>query len=252
MKKLLSIAVCAAAVAAYGTDPDPVTLGTVGVTAVTCSTTNAIIAVSYGDLAMGGNAMTVSNLVKTANLKANDRLYVYNESGGTFTVFTLEGADGSAKFWRETETFTLNESSTEKADPAATTRAPGYGIWLIRGTGWASANYPEFTFYLYGSPDVTLPTTVGTAISIPAGSVKLLGNPKSVAAAPTVTNIGTYDRIIVPASSLTGTKIYTWNANDKTWYSGLGTRKVELSVPAGAGFWYSATDTGSARQLYWK
>ncbi len=73
MKKLLSmVAVGAVAGVAMGVD---VLETTVGVTAVSCSTTNAIIAVSYGDLATSGN-ISISNLVKTTNLKAGDTLQV--------------------------------------------------------------------------------------------------------------------------------------------------------------------------------
>lgn len=248
MKKLLSmVAVGAVAGVAMGVD---VLETTVGVTAVSCSTTNAIIAVSYGDLATSGN-ISISNLVKTTNLKAGDTLQVYNEATGKFIVFTLEGKDNSPKFWKATEAFTLNAKETEKADPAATTRAPGYGIWLIRGSGWASSGYPTFTFYLYGNPNVTRPETSGTAISIPADAARLVGNPKGTAAVPTVTNVAANDRIIVPASTLTGTRIYTWNATTSKWTTKVKGQREELSVPPGSGFWYAPSGTGSARQLYW-
>ena len=52
MKKLLSIAVCASAVAAFATDTE-IPLGDVGVTAITSDLTNTIVAVSYKQLGDG-------------------------------------------------------------------------------------------------------------------------------------------------------------------------------------------------------
>ena len=86
MKKLLSIAVCASAVAAFATDT-PITLGQVGVTAITSSYTNTVVAVSYKELGDGDGNITISNIVKTANLEVDDLLYVFKDGSVMFCLY---------------------------------------------------------------------------------------------------------------------------------------------------------------------
>ena len=138
MKKLLSIAVCASAVAASAADV-PVTLGEVGVTAITSTTTNTIVAVSYTDLASNGN-ITASNLVKTANLTVGDHLYVY-KSNNSMDAFELAEA-GGVKYWRSSTVVSpvvdgVSISTSSSAD--SVTVPVGTGVWLVRGSGYTAS-----------------------------------------------------------------------------------------------------------------
>lgn len=234
MKKLLSIAVCASAVAAFATDV-LVPLGEVGVTAVNSSTTNTVIAVSYTDLASAGN-ITASNLVKTANLTVGDRLYVYDS--GDFKAFEL-ALSGGVKYWQGTATVEPGAgiASVVAATSADSVRvAVGTGVWLVRGSGWDGT---PFTFYIYGKPvDSLSPVTV-------SGGSALVGNPTQVSKAPTFTSGPTNgDQIIVPYANKTGTQIWKYSSSNGKWYVKVSDPKSTApTIPAGTGFWYVGTAT---------
>lgn len=234
MKKLLSIAVCVSAAAAFATDV-LVPLGDVGVTAITSSTTNTIVAVSYADLASGGN-ITASNVVKTANLTIGDYLYVYD--GADFKAFQLSGDSSGVKYWQGVTTASPGSGIEAVKNPAAsadsTTVAVGKGVWLVRGSGW---NGESFTFYIYGKP------ATETSVSVPVGTSMLVGNPTQTGKVPTFTtgpNNG--DKILVPnQASKTGMRTYTYVSGTGWRYSlkqkdGYGFPPI----PAGSGFWYVA------------
>ena len=233
MKKLLTIAVCASAVAAFATDV-PVSLGEVGVTAVSSSTTNTVIAVSYTDLASAGN-ITASNLVKTANLAVGDRLYVYDS--GDFKAFEL-ALSGGVKYWQGTATVEPKDgiASLVAATSADGVRvAVGTGVWLVRGSGWDGN---PFTFYIYGKPYNSLaPVTV-------SGGSALVGNPTQVSKAPTFTSGPTNgDQMIVPYATKTGTQIWRYKSGYGWYVKPSDPKPTAPAIPAGTGFWYVGTAT---------
>lgn len=226
MKKLLSIAVCASAVAAFGEAVD-VSLAEVGVTAIKSSLTNTIVAVSYEDL--GGGEITASNVVKTANLSVGDRLYIFN--GGNYQVYQLN----SDMVWEPTRMIYLkagdDDSQTLSSPPAALkTLGVGSGFWLVRPTGWEG----DGTFYIYGKPfDAAMST------NITHGTTAMVGNPRRVPKTPTITNAANGDQIHVPDdSNVNKIQIYTYIAARSRFESGLRGGKVLSDIPAGTGFWY--------------
>ena len=230
MKKLLSIAVCASAVAAFATTN--VTCGTVGVTAVTSSLTNTVVAVSFTDLASSGN-ITISNIVKTANLEVGDILYVFD--GSSYESYTLQ-ASGGVKYWDKTANYSLGSSGLTASEGTAAsmaTLAVGQGLWLVRGPNWDGN---AFTFYIYGKP------ANETTVSVSAGQ-NLIGNPTASPVSPTVDGATTGDQVRIP-QNYTFPVTYTWNGT--SWrYTDPGTRqKVSVAnlpiIPAGTGFWYVA------------
>ena len=232
MKKLLSIAVCASAVAAFATDTETL-LETVGVTAITSSYTNTVVAVSYKELGDGNGNITVSNIVKTANLSENDLLYVYKD--GKYQSYTLK-VSGGVKYWDRTSDYVIgsNGGLTTDTTPAANiaTLAAGDGIWLVRPNGWTG---DDFTFYIYGKlSDVT-------SVSIAAGKTVLVGNPTRTAKAPSVSGATAGDQILVPANNKVG--MQTYNYNGTVWSTRINKRRQEglPVIPAGTGFWYVAT-----------
>ena len=237
MKKLLTIAVCASAVAAFATTN--VTCGTVGVTAVTSSLTNTVVAVSFTDLASSGN-ITVSNIVKTANLAVDDILYVFG--GSSYESYTLKES-GGVKYWDKTVNYTLGSgglTASESVAASVATLAVGQGLWLVRGPNWDGK---EFTFYIYGKP------ANARTVSVSAGS-NLIGNPTASAVSPTVSGASTGDQVQIP-QNYTFPRTYTWDGDKKKWrYTDPGSRKkVECDalpeIPAGTGFWYVAKGTST-------
>ena len=80
MKKMLFLLLGAAAVSAFGetTPTEAVLGGEIGVTEIVSKLSNTVVAVSYNDLdPTVTSGIAISNLVKTANLTAGDRLAIF-------------------------------------------------------------------------------------------------------------------------------------------------------------------------------
>ena len=240
MKKLLTIAVCASAVAALA-DSVEITVGEVGVTAINSSLPNTVVATSYTDLGSDGN-IVVSNIVKTTNLTAGDKLYVFT-SRNNYEGYTLKQNAGGVKYWDKDLNITIdaagNESSTVSTTPSLAQLAVGTGFWLKRAS-------TSEAFYIYGKP------ATASATSLTAGSIALIGNPTQVNKAPTISAPSNGDRIMLPSAASTGLTIYTYNASTaKWWYRSEGKRITSDTPPtiiAGTGFWY---DPKGATQVSW-
>ena len=172
MKKLLSIALCATAVSAFAASTETV-LGQVGVTAITSSLSNTIVAVSYDDLT-GGSGIVVSNFVKTTNLTKGDQLVIF--TNGFYEAWTLASNETThVQYWEApTAKLTINAQGKLEASegtPAADiAQSVGTGIWLVRQNPIA-ANGSTNMFYIYGKP-------VSDLVSyIPSNTWTLVGNP---------------------------------------------------------------------------
>ena len=250
MKKILSIVLCAATASAFADGPVAAELGTVGVTAITTSLSNAIVAVSYDDLA-GGSGIVVSNFVKTTNLTVNDQLAVF--TNGVYSTWTLKQVDGDTgpKYWEKNEKeFTVDSdgkltagTGTAAADVA---QAVGTGIWLVRQNPKDNENHP-IPFYIYGKP------TSNPSVNLEAGKWNLVGNPKQVAAQ--VVFEGTIedgDQIVIPIEPAGALCRYTYHVGKTT-----GWRKVNSedqwvyglpNIQSGLGFWIQ---TKEAVSLTW-
>ena len=235
MKKILSIALCAAAVSAFG--DTTVSLGQVGVTAIDSGLSNTIVAVSYDDLA-GGTGMVVSNFVKTTNLKKGDQLAIFNGTG-TYDTWTLEEKD-DVKFWAKSEvTFTVDATgklATGTGTAASDiTQLVGTGIWLVR-QDWSKP------FYIYGKP-VTNPTSTTAA-----GAWTLIGNPNQTGSNKiVVSNPKDFDQIVIPNAS-NGTLCYYTYKSGKGWRTTDGGLWVEEKdnppmLGAGLGCWIWTQET---------
>ena len=237
MKKLLSIALCAAAVSAFG-DPTETQLGgEIGVTAITSSLQNTIVAVSYDDLDSSvTSGIAISNLVKTANLEEGDQLAIY--VNGEYTTWRL-AVNGSVKYWeKNTATFTIGsdgQQTTGKGEPASdVTAAVGTGIWLCRKTPPTGS----FTFYIYGKP-----STAKTITTTP-GVWNLVGNPtqSDVPITAAIVRGANNDEILVPGESGLMTYLYKDGANEGNggWLrakDAAGNWGDPPTIKAGMGFW---------------
>ena len=231
MKKILSIALCAAAVSAFG--ETTVSLGQVAVTKIDSKLKNTIVAVSYDDLA-GGTGMVVSNFVKTTNLTVGDQLAIFNGTG-TYDTWTLAVKDG-VKFWAKSDVTYAVDANGQLAKGTGTaasdiTQVVGTGIWLVR-QDWFKP------FYIYGKP-ATNPTS-----TIAAGQWTLIGNPNQTASKVleigTVSNATDGDQIVVPTTPDGNLCYYTYKST-KGWRTTDGEgRWVDNKPPtlgAGLGCW---------------
>lgn len=247
MKKLLSIAVCASAVAAFAeTTPVEVTLGEVGVTAITSGLTNTIVAVSYKELGDGDGNITISNIVKTANLTAGDLLHVFKDAT-TYETYTLTSGTGGL-YWEKTQNYVVNEFGdlvvTNSTDASIATLGPGTAFWLVR-KGWDGTG--SFTFYIYGKP-----VTAAISRTLTSGEAALIGNPTQTAQVPTITTPTVGDVIQIPDASNVAIRMTKYRYTSNGWKTKKGgvTTYVLPNIQPGTGFWYVATE-GSAPTISW-
>lgn len=230
MKRILSIVLCAAAIAAFG-EETTVTNVTFSLYPVTSSSKNTIVAISLRG--MDGQPVAVANLVKTANLTEGDKLYTFED--GKYEGWTLTGG----AWVGATKNYTMNEQGqlveAEGVDPSTARKEVGSGIWLVRNDSYAGV---EFTFYLYGKPDDNPQT------DIVGGAVNLVGNPTTSSVPLTVemlTGAVAGDRIEVPGGdSVLGRSKYTYNGT--IWQTTDPTTHKRVqgypTIPANQGFWY--------------
>ena len=156
MKKLLSIALCAAATMAFADDVS-VAVANVGVTKITIPSgqKNTIIASSFNALG-GEEGVTIEKLIRSATgLAADDQLMIF--TGGTYYSFKWNAAD--SKWEASTAVTSAGATATTKEVTTATTI--GQGIWFIRNDASSS---DAVTLVLYGAtPSSTAVTTTAEA-----------------------------------------------------------------------------------------
>ena len=251
MKKILSIALCAVAVSAFSASTETI-LGQVGVTAITTSLSNAIVAVSYNDLA-GGEGMVCSNLVKTTNLTEGDMLVEFRDDKYTGWML-MEDQGTKVKYWKEQmgafvdsagKQLTLVGSSADTV-----TNMVGTGIWLVRKKPTeknpTDGEEVPVPFYIYGKP-VTSPTSKTVA-----DTWTLIGNPTQGTVEITAARFGQDelsegDEIVIPVAPSGNLSRYTFSAKygwrttgaDGEWV------KTSPSLGAGLGCWIRTTKAAS-------
>lgn len=163
MKKLLSIAFCAAAAFAASAETASTALVTVGVIPVTlpAGQANTIIAAAFTGLE--GGELTIANVVKTTNLAAGDQILLFKDGG--YTAWVL----GDDKKWNATDAnFTLDSAGNTTVTTGAetsTTVTAGQGLWIVRKDATDAA-----TIAIYGK-FVDSPTT-----TVAANTWTLVGN----------------------------------------------------------------------------
>lgn len=217
MKKLLSIALCAAAAVSFA---EEVTVATVGVTEVTipAGQQNTIIASSFNALG-GSTGVTVEKLIKTATgLAANDQLMVFRD--GKYYTFNWNGSAWSANAQVGSDTSTL---------PVTTATTVGEGIWFIRGGSDLSS---VVKLYLYGD------ASDATSVTTTAGAWNLIGNPTETAFTFSATTGTKGDRIVVVDN---GT-LREYVRKSSGWFTTKENGSTVSGTPAvaaGFGIWYN-------------
>ena len=170
MKKLLSIAIVALAAAVVaGT-----TGNEVGVTKITTTNVNTVVAVSYTKLA-DGTAIPVGQLVKAKNLPSGTQLYTYVD--GQYAAFVRNSAGTG---W---------DAGTGNNTPPATL-ANGSAIWIVLPAPPAVSQ----DIYIYGKYEASVSQTV-------SAGANLLANPLQTSAKLNVVPVKG-DIIQIPAQTV--------------------------------------------------
>lgn len=249
MKKLLSLALCAAAAMTFAADE--ITLDDeIGVTMVTLpeGQKETIIAASFVDLDTGD--VSISDLVKTTGLSEGDEILLYTAKD-TYSAWKLN-AD---KAWEKAaKMYVVNADGvaveSDGDDPKTTTAKVGTGLWIVRQDATAEA-----TIAIYGKYAANRTT------EITAGAWNLVGN---AGLKPYTFTGGTAgDKLIAVQNgarreyTYDGTKwTYPTYTTEKKTFMGkemnvVTETPVELNptIAPGEGFWYH-TDT--AKTVSWK
>ncbi len=244
MKKLLSLAFCAAAAVAFAADE--ITVAEVGVTMIDlpAGQPNTIIAASFNDFADGG--VSIENLVKTTNLETGAQIIRY-AANGTHTAWRLN----AQKAWEAIAEVTQgaeegNVTRGTSPDPSTTTPTVGEGLWIVRPSATSNAQIA-----LYGK------FTADRTSTVVADKWNLLGN---AGTAPYTFSTGTTgdELIVVNQGSLKRyqygdsgwfyetTETKTVTANGRDWTKVEKVSHLEKpTIAAGIGFWYRSTTGGT-------
>lgn len=247
MKKLLSIALCAAAITSFAAD-EAVQIADVGVLSVTipANQKNTIIAASFKDFSDSTKDVSIADMVKTTNLAEGDKLLLFTGTKGTYTAWVL-GSDGKWAAAEKTYTVDANGELVEgTGTSASTTVTAGTGLWIVRGAESAKS---EAKIAIYGAYTSTVKSTTTTA-----GAWNLIGNPGLVSKTISTGTKGDYIIRIVDGKQ----RKYMYNATKNAWYyqtKAVVNNKVKttstydaLTIEPGEGFWYY---TRSAVTIDW-
>ena len=210
---------------------------TIGVLAITNAPATSIIGVPWVALA-GGGAISVSNLVHTANLTEGDTIKAYDSASGKYSAWELQ----PDRTWRPIKV--VGGADESAAD--AFTIPRGAGVWLTR-------QHPEEPIYLVGQ---ACTNKVETTLEVPEASGSqtwnLVASPKvePVDVAQLLNSKESTDKVMVPTKGAPKNFIYVggkWGYIDyQTDEKGFVHAKFvtdDTTVPAGTGFWYLNGDT---------
>lgn len=249
MKKLLSLALCAAVATTFAADE--ITLGDeIGVTMVTLpkGQKETIIAASFVDLDTGN--VSIANLVKTTGLAEGDEILLYTAKD-TYSAWKLNADkawEEAAKMYKVNANGVAVESDGD--DPKKTTATVGTGLWIVRKDATAPA-----TIAIYGKYAANRTT------DITAGAWNLVGN---AGLKPYTFTGGTAgDKLIAVQNG--ARREYTYDGSKWTYPEYTTVKKPFMgkemnvvtvtpkaekpTIAPGEGFWYH-TDT--AKTVSWK
>lgn len=231
MKKLLSIAAASLAVAAFADGiPAANYSPTIGVTQITTTNKNTIVAVPFSSLADGGD-ISVTNLVSVNGLNQGTQIYVFKDNG--YKAWIL-GSTG----WTAVPTADVTNGITVPSSGDDIVSSPG-AIWVVLDA--APAANESKSFYIFGqyANVAESPVTVGAS--------NLIANPLQTPA--TIGFTGTPakgDMIIIPNDVNPESYSYGkkgWGAN--------GAAATLPTINVGQGFWYVSKSTSEVTKVNW-
>ena len=230
-------------------------VATVGVLRVSSALTNTVVAVPWRSMTIDSTNdvnIVVSDVVNPNGVSAGDMILSYNTGTGNFNGWMHDGYGE----WDEVATVTKAGVSVSYAEE---TRLPrGDAFWLVRSE-------PSEYIYLIGRY-----TGDDYVVDLAGGSDKEPGH--TLVANPTFNDVdlnaiafvdasgdpakpAVGDRIVVMDQAGMQT-IYARNATNTTWghmvYEKVGRRLQQKwaeggTIPAGTGFWYNRTGSGTLR-----
>ena len=224
MKKLLPIVAASLAVAAFA-EPQQV-----GVTAITTTLKNTVVAVPYTSLA--GGSISAKELVKTANLAEGTVLYVYKN--GTYTGWLLANNE-----WVPADSVSTVDGISVGVPAANETLAAGNdAIWIVR----PSTDTGSKTFYIYGTPTTITTKTISAGANLVANPLR---GPAVISFANETAPVAG-DEITIPGDGLPVRYTYRTKKDGSAgaWRCNGATAELP-QIAAGQGFWYVRT-TGAA------
>lgn len=251
MKKSILLVTALVAAQASFAEETAIPSNEFGLLRVDSTLTNTIVAVPWLDLSSNStaSAVSVADIVKTANLTAGDRLSAYRPDG-KYDVWVLN----SSKEWEPSETVVVENQSASEAPPAAgRTVALGSAFWLYRQHPTsAGAAVP---FYIYGQVPASAVTTTISGGTAAAPVWNLVANASDAAVTLSSLPGSSTDEIYTVADG--NPTMYTYK--DGQWGSLVGVksgRKVTYTwtaatntIPKGTGFWY--VSKGGAPTFTW-
>ncbi len=255
MKRSLALACLFASPLAFATATTTVTSGnTFGVLRVDVGTKadQVIIAIPWLEASTGDADISVTNVIKTANLYSGDQLYYYNTTTRKYQVWKLN----DSKTWDAAKVVDDTDDGTESAvDGQTLTR--GNAI-LLKRPGTKSES-----IYLYGQVPSTSTCVVTMAQGTSTAPAYTLIAPPAVGETDlnknaTWSDVATGDAIILDDGTLL---VYTTINGSKKWAEKTGysddtntnTYSTDSAkISAGQGAWYmSAKGASSAAKVTW-
>lgn len=257
MKKSILLVTALVAAQASFAEETAVSTNQFGLLRVDSTLTNTIVAVPWLDLSGNSSpsAVSVADIVKTANLTAGDRLSAYR-SDGKYDVWVLN----SSKEWEPSETlFVENQSTSEAPEADVRTVALGSAFWLYRQNPTSGGNAAPF--YIYGQVPASAVTTAVTAGTASAPVWNLVANASDAAVALnslTVSSgaINAADEIYIVADGDPTKYTYKdgqgWGCTTRVTVNGRPVNRwtiTDKTISKGTGFWY--VSKGGAPTFTW-
>lgn len=221
MKKLLSLAVASLALAAVA----DYTSQTIGVTKITTSNKDTIVAVPFKALTNAAVNVSANDLVCTNGLPANTRLAVFVNNSYGYWELAPEG-------W-------VVPANQGIDVPANSLLQCGGAIWVQLPAAPATSQ----DIYIYG--DFTVPPTTSAIVGSSSRVANLVANPLQSDATIGVTPVAG-DQIIVPNDG-----IYNYRVKNEVGVWRKGTTSGLPTINVGQGIWYVREANASSTTITW-
>ena len=225
MKTILSLAAASLALVAIA-EPSP----TIGVTQISTTNKNTLVAVPFTSLTNSTVALSVKDLVCTNGLDLGTWIYVH--TGSAYAAWKLEATGWTAAVSQTSGGQIIDASAAD----ANQTVNYGTSFWIVLPEAPA-AGTPK-TFCIYGNA-----TALPSSPAITAG-VNFVANTTQTDAMLGVSGMVAGDEIVIPQD---GANLrYQYGISKKTtkgnWLNN-GAIADSIQVKCGQGFWYITTNT---------
>lgn len=220
----------------------------IGVMPVSITNTQVILSVPWVQPG-GGDAIAVSNFVKTAGLTDNDTLTWYDGSAKKYNIWSLDATSAGTNYWQSVPT--VEENSIYAVDPANAVLKQGNAVVLNR----ASSNETVYVIGQVGTNSTITTTIAASAVSLiaPPGSLNGVfdvnkdityvdGEPEASVCDLDKNRISSVGDLLIRENvgGLTVSFIYykAPEGDKGYWRPSYDISETRVVVPAGCGIWY--------------